>query len=1554
LVVAFDYRYVNDTVNPSDPSYDAVIYSDDNGATWQLGGGPVQTDPLNTGVNEAAIVQLADGAIYMNSRLKYADNTAPARGYSYSYDGGITWTNVQYAYSLPVSSVEGSLISIDPTTLLFAAPLDADNNDVRQQMTIWASFNQGVTWTQERTINYDFAGYSDMVALGNDTAMLSFNEGQEPGSDGSYQKSELVKFNLAALLSPQPNQFTWNFNEQPIGQTAPIGGSSIRDDGVLDERGTVQSTGGIPYYVPGSNGDEALRIVNGSNVLLSPATTDGLQFGTGQSFTFQFVLRTTSANGVLLGEMPDDPGYTFSLVNGAIALNVNDGTNSETLTGTTIDDGAWHTVVGVRNAATRTLSLYVDGTLVATAADNTGSLQNADDVTLGSYADGSGQLTFDIDLLQATRAALDPSQFLPSSYVPPQTLPAPTTAASNVLNLPGLSFYLPPYDDRHYFADMNESDTLPIQPTPGTPGRSAIDATDQYDVQTPSGATVHYESNLAVGSYWSSQGGTGWAVVNSNGTQSPTQNFDFVQNSETFTISDVFNVPSVPSRGDLVLAGNNSDTSALAGFDLTVDSSGNLDFNITDGTGDAVSLIDQDLATFASGNSSLPQLSTGGWYQIVIVGNGPGTPLQYYLTPMTATDVQQYQTSQSMIPAAAPAATGSTQNLQIGNVGNSSVATGPATLNFKDLAIFNQALTPDEVEQLFLDEASPPTVTASGTINTFTVGGAAVAVDPGLTVSSGNADLTGATVTISADTLDPGDVLNFTNQNGISGSYADGVLTLSGSATPAQYQAALQSVTFASTSGGIITTDRAITIVASDGPLASDPAAETVNVTTDLPVLAPSGTINTFTVGGAAVAVDSGLTSPSSTELNGATMTISSDTLQPGDTLSFANQGAISGSYAAGVLTLTGTATASQYAAALQSVTFSTASTDLTPRAISVVAFDGALASVTASEQVNVYVAPPVLTASGSTNTYIVGGAAMAIDSGLTVLSYETDLSGAIVTISPGSLQPNDVLNFTNQNGISGSYSAGVLTLSGSATPAQYQAALESVTFSTTSTTTVTRAISIVALDNALVSNTAVESLNAGDGFVAVSGSVDRYTAGAPAGTVDSGVTIFTGSTDLSGATVRISAGMLQPGDTLNFISPAGSGIGGVYSGGVLTLSGSATIAQYTAALQSVTFSSTSTSTTNRAISITVFDGTLASNAAPEQVNVSAPITIVGAYVSGSNWSNSGTTANFDGYLALHGLGNVANPSLGYALRTGANQLTTLPWIDINTISVQFSGAVQNIGLGSLTLVGGTGGGPTGAATAAPSVTGFTSDGNNAYSWTLSGNLTNNKYVFAIATTGSSFGTPGSTQVTDANGAGISGAFTTGSSAFPSGNGLADSTFAYYFNVLPGDGNQNGIDNSSDNAGAKALTNVHEITPAYNPYFDFNGAGLINTIDSALDSGYSNDKQSGITLSNALAASQPAGSIASASFTPLALAVQETGSSQSNTATTSTAGNVSSAGTTSVATTSASSGGTSGTVSATAASSVPAALSTVGAVQAAQIQATDAALSDLALADLYL
>ena len=279
--------------------------------------------------------------------------------------------------------------------------------------------------------------------------------------------------------------------------------------------------------------------------------------------------------------------------------------------------------------------------------------------------------------------------------------------------------------------------------------------------------------------------------------------------------------------------------------------------------------------------------------------------------------------------------------------------------------------------------------------------------------------------------------------------------------------------------------------------------------------------------------------------------------------------------------------------------------------------------------------------------------------------------------------------------------------------------------------------------------------------------------------TVDSAVTVTSFDTDVTGATMTISAGTLQAGDTLHFTTQ--NGITGVYSGGVMTLSGSATPAQYQTALQSITYSTTSSSTVTRNISMVVTDsndtGPTPSNTATTQIVVSAPITITALYVNGSTW------ATFDTYLGLHSEGTA---TLGYALLTGANQTKPIPWSTINQIDVQFSGALSATpSATSFKLTGGTGG--AGHAVAAPSVTSVTSLGGNAYKLTLSGTLGYNNYIVSVASSSTVFGP----AVTDANGAGIAGAWTNGSSTFPSGaNGLAGSQFNFLFDLLPGDANQ--------------------------------------------------------------------------------------------------------------------------------------------------------------------
>ena len=130
---------------------------------------------------------------------------------------------------------------------------------------------------------------------------------------------------------------------------------------------------------------------------------------------------------------------------------------------------------------------------------------------------------------------------------------------------------------------------------------------------------------------------------------------------------------------------------------------------------------------------------------------------------------------------------------------------------------------------------APPTVTA-GTTATFEGGGSPVTLDGGLSVADVDSGgvLTRATVTIGTGFV-TGDVLGFTAETGITGSYntVDGVLTLSGTAAIGTYQAELDSITFTTTA----TTDgtRTIDWAVSDGSTSHGTSAtETSTVTVEV------------------------------------------------------------------------------------------------------------------------------------------------------------------------------------------------------------------------------------------------------------------------------------------------------------------------------------------------------------------------------------------------------------------------------------------------------------------------------------------------------------------------------------------------------------------------------------------------------------------------------------------------------------------------------------------------------------------------------------------------
>src|SRR5439155_1495866 len=127
-----------------------------------------------------------------------------------------------------------------------------------------------------------------------------------------------------------------------------------------------------------------------------------------------------------------------------------------------------------------------------------------------------------------------------------------------------------------------------------------------------------------------------------------------------------------------------------------------------------------------------------------------------------------------------------------------------------------------------------PTITAGGTLN-YTENQAATAIDTTVVVNDvDNANLNGATVQLTTNYVNGQDILGFTTQNGITGVFtaANGTMTLSGSATLANYQTALRSVTYFNNSNNPSGLSRTVVWQVSDGTANSTTnPTSTINVT---------------------------------------------------------------------------------------------------------------------------------------------------------------------------------------------------------------------------------------------------------------------------------------------------------------------------------------------------------------------------------------------------------------------------------------------------------------------------------------------------------------------------------------------------------------------------------------------------------------------------------------------------------------------------------------------------------------------------------------------------
>jgi hypothetical protein len=501
-----------------------------------------------------------------------------------------------------------------------------------------------------------------------------------------------------------------------------------------------------------------------------------------------------------------------------------------------------------------------------------------------------------------------------------------------------------------------------------------------------------------------------------------------------------------------------------------------------------------------------------------------------------------------------------------------------------------------------------PTLSNVTTADAFTAG-TTVTLSPSVTVSDvDNLKLASATVSFTGGSFaGDGDVLGFsTAGTSITASYnsTSETLTLTGSDTLADYQAVLDSVTFASgpnpNNNGANPT-RTVTWVVNDGTLSSTAATTTVNIAHVPPTLTSVASSLAFTQGQTLVISPSiTVSDPDSSTLTGATVSITGGTFAgDGDALSATGTASISVSYnsTTETLTLTGTDTLAHYQSVLDSVKFSSGANPTNSgvdntRTVTWVVNDGnASNGLSAPQTTTIDLVPqPTLSHVAASVGFVENASPVTLSPTLSVSdTASTTLSGATVAIAAGAFaNDGDVLTATPAGNIVVSYdsTSEALTLTGSDTLAHYQTVLDSVTFVTPSdnptdygsdpTRTVTWQVNDFGVASAITTTTvSITAVNDAPTLTSVAASVS-FTEGNTLQLSPTAAVSDPDNLNLANATVKITGGTFaNDGDQLA-ANVAGTHITASYNAATetLALTGSDPLATYQAVLDSITFAS--------------------------------------------------------------------------------------------------------------------------------------------------------------------------------------------------------------------------------------------------------------------------------------------------------------------------------------------------------------------------------------------
>ncbi len=153
--------------------YSHVIFSDDGGATWQLGGSTPRDQ-----VNECEVAELEDGRLLLN--MRNYDRAQRTRQQAWSSDAGHSWQDQRHVPELIEPICQASLRRYSwaqagqAGVLLFSNPASREG---RSRMSLRASFDDGATWPQRALLDAGPAAYSCLQVLADGSVVCLYEAG---------------------------------------------------------------------------------------------------------------------------------------------------------------------------------------------------------------------------------------------------------------------------------------------------------------------------------------------------------------------------------------------------------------------------------------------------------------------------------------------------------------------------------------------------------------------------------------------------------------------------------------------------------------------------------------------------------------------------------------------------------------------------------------------------------------------------------------------------------------------------------------------------------------------------------------------------------------------------------------------------------------------------------------------------------------------------------------------------------------------------------------------------------------------------------------------------------------------------------------------------------------------------------------------------------------------------------------------------------------------------------------------------------------------------------